>query len=224
MRRPIILAAMCVASTSAFGQAGYVTQLNSTPTAPAQAQATKPSDPPATAGPTFVPNVAPTAIVRNLPPGANAVLQEGTPVYMLTQQEMSSKHNKVGDRIELRVAEHVRVNGVIVIPAGSRGVGEITRVEKKGAFGKSGKLDARVLHVRVGDQNIGLGGTANEAGAGGTTGTVVAAVFFWPVAPFVTGKSAVFPPGTRMTGWVENDVPLSLPAASAPLVVPATQP
>lgn len=223
MRIVVGIVVVSLSAASASAQSGYVTTLK-TPVGLAKglSQVTTSAD--TATLPTFVPNPAPTTIVRNLPPGANAILQEGTPVYLLTQQEMSSKNNKVGDRIELRVAEHVRVNGVTVIPAGSRGVGEITRVEKKGAFGKSGKLDARVLHVRVGDQNIGLGGTANEAGAGGTVGTVAAAVLFWPVAPFVTGKSAVFPPGTRMTGWVENDVPLSLPSTGAPLVVPATQP
>lgn len=192
-------------SSPSIAQTGYVTQINtgkpqtaniySTPAALQQAAPAAPSH-------------APLA-----QPVPNAVLQQGTPVHFKTQQELSSKHNRVGDRFELRVAEDVSVDGVTIIPAGSRGVGEVTRIDKKGMFGKSGKLDARVLYVRVGQTNISLTGNSNEAGSGGTAGVVAAAVLFWPVAPFVTGKSAIFPPGTRITGWVENDLPLVLPAA-----------
>lgn len=154
---------------------------------------------------------------------AQLVLRQGTQVRFKTEQALTSKETKEGDRFELTSVEPVYVGSMLVIPAGSRAVGEVTRVVKKGGFGKSGKLDARVLYVLVGDTRIGMTGKANDQGASGTVGTVAAAVFLWPVMPFVTGKSAELPIGTSLTGFVENDIPLAVGAfvAPKPLIVPA---
>jgi methyl coenzyme M reductase beta subunit len=99
-------------------------------------------------------------------------------------------------------------------------------VVKKGAFGKSGKLDTRVLFAVVGDQHVSMAGKSHDQGSGGTVGVVVAAVLLWPVMPFVTGKSAEFPAGTTMNGYVENDLPIAFAAAPviAPLVIPVAVP
>ena len=153
------------------------------------------------------------------------MLRQGTEVRSRPEQPLSPKTATVGERFELRSIEPVNVGSLLVIPAGSRAVGEVTRVEKKGGFGKSGKLDTRVLYVIVGDSRIGMTGKASDQGAGGTVGTVAAAVLFWPVMPFVTGKSADLPAGTTLAGYVENDIALAV-AAAAPvmptLVIPAS--
>lgn len=153
---------------------------------------------------------------------AALMLHQGTTVAFKTETVLTSKTAHAGDRFELRSVEDVRIGTQIVIPAGSRGVGEVVTVIKKGAFGKSGKLDTRVLFAVVGDQRISMAGKSHEQGSGGTVGVVAAAVLLWPVMPFVTGKSAVFPAGTLMNGYVENDLPAALAAAAvvAPLVVP----
>lgn len=148
-----------------------------------------------------------------------SVLRQGTAVEMVSEQLLSSKSARIGDRFPLRVAEDVKVNGYTVIPAGARGIGEVTMVDKKGMFGKSGKIATRVLYVNVGNHRIGLAGQADDAGSGGTAGVVAAAILFWPAAPFVTGRSANLPPGTRMTGWVENDMPVAVPSTPAPIVL-----
>ncbi len=148
-------------------------------------------------------------------------LRQGTAVEIVSEQLLSSKSARTGDRFPLRVAEDVKVNGYTVIPAGARGIGEVTMVDKKGMFGKSGKIATRVLYVNVGNHRIGLAGQADDAGSGGTAGVVAAAILFWPVAPFVTGRSANLPPGTRMTGWVENDIPVAVPSTPVPMVLGA---
>ncbi len=156
------------------------------------------------------------------------VLRQGTTVRFSTEQALSSQKSKEGDRFELRTVEPVYVGAMLVIPAGTRAVGEVTRAEKR-AFGKSGKLDARILFVVIGDQHIGMSGKVNQQGSSGTVRVVVAAALFWPAMPFITGKSAELPIGTNMTGFVENDLPLVAgPAVAAapvaPLVVPAVAP
>ena len=52
----------------------------------------------------------------------------------------------------------------MVIPAGSPATGEVTDVRRKGMWGKSGRITARVLNVRVGDRLIRLTGTFDDKG------------------------------------------------------------
>ncbi len=146
---------------------------------------------------------------------------------MTTTQELSSRTNRQGDRFELVVASDVIVDGHVVIPRGSRGVGEITLLRKKGAFGRSGKLETRVLHVNVGGMNIPLDGQCGDRGKSGTAATVATAIAAGVFSAFVTGTSAVIPTGSTMIGYIETDLPVQLAApvpAPGPLVVPATAP
>lgn len=170
-------------------------------------------------------SVVPVQAMAGPPTASAPTLRQGTEVRFRTEQPLSSKTATLGERFELRSIEPVTVGNLLVIPAGSRAVGEVTRVEKKGGFGKSGKLETRVLYAIVGDSRVGMTGKAVDQGAGGTVGTVAAAVLFWPVMPFVTGKSADLPAGTTLTGYVENDVVLAVGAAApvAPmLILPAS--
>jgi len=157
---------------------------------------------------------------------AGNVLRAGTEVPLKTVTELTTngKKLKVGDRFDLEVSEPVKVNGVVVIPVGSRAIGEVTAVRNKGMWGKSGAINARVLYVRANDQQIRLSGALDDKGVTGTAG-VVAAIAFVPVAGFfTTGTSAVIPPGTQVMGHTDEDVPVAFAegVAPAPLVVPAT--
>ena len=151
------------------------------------------------------------------------VLIENTEIPLRTMNELSSKKNKVGDRFDLEVVDDIKLNGRIVIPAGTRAVGEVTKVIKKGMFGKSGKLETRVLYVRLGDKQIRVKGENADRGKGGTAATVASLVFIWPAAFFVTGKSAVLPPGTQTTTYLESDLPVIFAEDAQPpaVVVPA---
>lgn len=119
--------------------------------------------------------VPPVSAATSTAPQA-AVLRQGTSIAFRTQEALNSKTTKTGDRFHLQVASDVLVGNQIAIPAGSDAVGEVTTVVKKGSFGKSGKIDTRLLYVRVADRNIPLSGTSHEAGGGGTGATVAAAV------------------------------------------------
>ena len=58
--------------------------------------------------------------------------------------ELSTKQNREGDSFTLSVAQDVMKDGFIVIPRGSKAVGEVTWMTGKGAFGKSGKMDVEM--------------------------------------------------------------------------------
>ena len=161
---------------------------------------------------------APVAAITGV--GSTGVLRAGTEVVLTTSEPLSTEGKKLreGQRVQLSVAEPVTLNGVVVIPAGSPAVGEITDVRNKGMWGKSGRINGRVLFVRVGERQIRLTGAFDDKGVTGTAG-VVAAVVFIPVAGFfMTGTSARIAAGSTVKGFLDED--LSVAVAQAAPVTP----
>src|SRR4051812_22815853 len=159
------------------------------------------------------------------PATTNAVLRVGTEVPLRLSEELTTQGKKlrVGQRFHLESSEPVLVQGVNVIPVGSPAVGEITDVRNKGMWGKSGHLAARILYVTVNGRQIHLSGTFDDKGvAGGVGAAAVSAIVFLPAGFFMTGTSAKVAAGSIVKGFVDEDVPLSIPvAAQGPMVVGA---
>ena len=169
------------------------------------------------------PQAAPIAIAASDAQNPN-VLRVGTPVSFKMAETITTKGKKleVGYRVHLEVMEPVMVNGAVAIPAGSPAIGEVTDVRNKGMWGKSGRINARLLYVTVGGRQIRLSGQFDDKGVTGTAG-VVAAIAFVPVAGFfTTGTSATIPLGAGVKGFVDEEVALSVAApASSPAAEPA---
>ncbi|WP_210358250.1 hypothetical protein [Sphingomonas beigongshangi] len=156
-----------------------------------------------------------------------AVLRSGTsvPLKMAESLTTNGKKLKVGQRFQMEVAEPVMVNGVVVIPVGSPATGEVTEVRNKGMWGKSGRINARVLYVRANGRQIRMSGQLDDKGTTGTVG-VVGAIAVLPVAGFfMTGTSANIPLGAPVTGFIDEDVPVAFAGgAPAPMVVAPVAP
>jgi hypothetical protein len=148
----------------------------------------------------------PVAVLEPVAP--QSILRASTEVPLITREELTTKKKllRVGQRIQMEVASNVESNGVVVIPAGTPAVGELTEVRNKGMWGKSGYISARVLSLRLGDRQIRLSGTFDDKGVTGTAG-VVGAVAFIPVAGFfATGTSAAIPTGSAVKAFLEEDI------------------
>lgn len=199
------------------------------------AQAEQPASPPdsATTAPastvpaaTAVPAVAATPMVIRAAPTADAMLPAGTSVRLRSLTPLHSQENRVGDRFDLEVVEDVMLNGMIVVPRGSPGAGEVVTVRRRGMWGRSGRLEVRLLNVRANGVTIPIRGGVADRGETGTAG-VVASIVVLPIAGFfVTGTSATLPAGSAFTGQTESDLPVSFPdqAALQPTTLQATQP
>ena len=179
----------------------------------AAAQALAPTTP-ATNAPTTTPAaIAPApraAVILSSP--TESVLRAGTPVALVMAESITTNGKKLrpGQRIRLTVASDVQLGGQVVIPAGSLAEGEITDVRNKGMWGKSGRIEARLLNVRVGDRLIRLSGTFDDKGVTGTAG-VVAAVLLVPVVGFfVTGTSANIPAGSGVKAFLDEDLRIAV--------------
>jgi hypothetical protein len=162
---------------------------------------------------------APQAVIVN--PPAQSVLRAGTEVPLRMEEALDSndKALREGQQIRMSVASDVRLGNVVVIPAGSIATGEITDIRRKGMWGKSGRINARALNVRVGDRLIRLTGTFDDKGVTGTAG-VVAAIAFVPIAGFfMTGTSAKIPSGGGVKAFLDEDLTIAMPTSA---VVPPT--
>jgi hypothetical protein len=160
---------------------------------------------------------------------APAVLRAGTQVPLKMSEALTTKEKKlkIGYRFMMETAEPVMLDGHVVIPAGSPVTGEVTDVRNKGMWGKSGRINARVLFVRANGRQIRMTGTVDDKGTTGTGG-VIAAVALLPVAGFfTTGTSANIPLGAPVNAFVDEDVAVAFaggspaPMVVAPVVAPA---
>jgi hypothetical protein len=144
------------------------------------------------------------------PQEAGNVVRQGTPIHLATDTEMNSQDSRVGDRIDLRTLDAVSLNGHTVIPIGTRAVGEVTLVRKKGMWGKSGRLEFRPLYLALGDRQVPISTRkmTKEKGETGTAG-VVASIVVMPLAGFfVTGTSAKIPRGSTVDAELSEDLPV----------------
>lgn len=144
----------------------------------------------------------------------NAVLPKNTPVYLRLNDTLStnSKATKKGSTFTLSVSRAVVLNRHIVIPAGSRAIGTVIYRTRKGAFGKSGKIEVTFDYVDVGDSRIPIHGGEREEGEGNSTATVATAFFSIAGASWITGHSAEIRAGQEFTAWTKDDVPVWLTA------------
>jgi hypothetical protein len=71
------------------------------------------------------------------------VLAEGTTVYLVTPEEISSKKAQLGDLVNFKVDEDVFVNGHVIISKGTLAQGRVMNAEKSGRLGKAGTLGIR---------------------------------------------------------------------------------
>lgn len=168
---------------------------------------------------------------------AGNVLRAGAPVPVALSEFLTTKGKrlKVGQRVQLEVAQDVLLNGRVAIPARSPVEGVLTEVRNKGMWGKSGGIHLQIKSVNINGTNIRLKGDMDSRGETGTAG-VVGAIVALPVAGFfVTGTSAEMALNMPGRAFLDQDIALApaplqagtIPAAatSAPVqAVPAVAP
>lgn len=143
---------------------------------------------PAQTAPVATPAPAAEPVPTPAPP-AMATIPAGTPLMVATLQTLTTSDNKLGDSFGIVVTEDLVQDGTVVIPKGAQGVGEVTFVSDRGAFGKPGILQIKVVSLNVGDRTIPLDGRFRQEGvnkAGATAVTYFAVGIF---AGFIQGKS-----------------------------------
>lgn len=151
---------------------------------PCSAQESPPAPP---AAPTGIPTAAP-------PTPACCGLPEGTTVVLEILDPISSASAKRGDTFRLRVQETLSVDGVVVLAAGTEGVGEIVHAEPSRGGGKPGELILAARRLQIGERSVRLRGFKLGGAGKDTSGVALGASFgLGPFAHFIHGKEIQIP-------------------------------
>ena len=143
-------------------------------------------------------------------PGTMVDIPALTPVIVRIDEMISSNKNKPGDRFRISVAEDVRVDNAVVIPAGSAGEGEVIHAAKSGAGGKAGELILAARFVRVGDVVVRLRSfIIGVVGKDHSADALATSFIAGPFAMFVHGGVVTVPRDTQ--GLAKTASPLQLP-------------
>ena len=152
---------------------------------------------------------APSAPSVSEPAGASAgccTVPARTLVEIEILDRINSKTNRTRDRFAIRLAEPLIVEGRLIAPAGTRGVGEVVHAAKAGSSGKAGELILAARYLELDGSQIKLrsfryGQSAGRDKTGSVAvGNMVAAAVL-PVASvlgfLVSGGNVDIPAGTR---------------------------
>lgn len=155
------------------------------------------------------PPVAPVAAVPAVP----LVLEDGTPVKLVLQENLSSANTVTGQTVSFETVEDVMVDGIVVIPKMSTAWATITQAQAKRRMGRGGKVDLNIDKVRLADGEKAMLRAVREGKGGGHTGAMTGAIVatslvIWPAAPLfllMHGKDVTIPKGTEINAFVNGD-------------------
>jgi len=134
-------------------------------------------------------------------------MRSNTVIHLKLAKPLSSAGAKLGDHVDLEVAEDLVVDGIVVVAKGAAAVGTVTDVETKKHLGHGGKLGVSLNSVRLASNDSApIRGYQEAQGASSTAGAVL---------PMVSGKDVAFAAGTAFTAWVDGDVHLKKEAFAA---------
>lgn len=142
------------------------------------------------------------------------VVEDGTPVRLVLDENVSSESSRTGDLIRFDVLEDVIINGVVVIPRGAAAWATVTNAEAKKRMGRGGKLDINIDKVMLADgESLHLRAVQDAKGggnqAGMAAGMVVTSLVFLPAAPLfllMHGKDVTIPQGRQITAFTAGTV------------------
>ncbi|HEX6502981.1 MAG TPA: PEGA domain-containing protein [Terriglobales bacterium] len=148
--------------------------------------------------------------------GQGFVLQDGTPVKLRLNRNLSSADARTGDQVDFEVLEEIRLNNVLVVPKGATALGTVTEAQAKRRMGRGGKLNVTIDYVRLTDGEKAALRAVKEVAGGGHTGAMTGAMVatslvVWPAAPFflfMHGKDITIPKGTEIAAYINGDMPL----------------
>jgi len=161
--------------------------------------------------------VAPIAVAEP-PPAPCCTVPARTPIDIEFVDTVNSRANNNGDRFAFRLAEPLVIDGQVVAPAGTPGVGEVVHAAHASFGGKAGELILAVRYLDLNGTHIPLRslrygarqGRDNSAAV--NTGAIVAAAVV-PVAAMlgflISGGEVNIPAGTRANAMTSTEMTLS---------------
>jgi len=149
--------------------------------------------------------------------GGAFVLANNTPIHVKLNQTISSATAHVGDAVELEVVEDVIVDGVTVLPVGSKVNGVIAVAEIKKRFGHGGRVAFNVNSITLADGEPVKVRCYQEASGSSNTSSD-------SVIPLSSGKDVTIPKDLEFTALADGEARLKRENFEQPKISPATSP
>jgi hypothetical protein len=148
-------------------------------------------------------------------PTASAI-KEGTPVILVTEQEMVSGKVAEGSIVHFRVDKDVLGSeGQILIPYESTAYAKVLKSRPHGMFGKPGKLDFAIESVNAADgTSVPLRAVRDASGNSEGAMVIVGALLLSVLFVFFCGHNVEIPKGTSFTAYVNHDTIIAKPLPS----------
>lgn len=136
-------------------------------------------------------------------------IPKGTKLNVELLEAASSKKLKKNQLVEFKMVENLIINGVIVIPKDTIGIGYVYEVQKAGGFGRKGVLRIAGKEIKT-INNITVPLKKGLEGKGKTDGgaVAVAAAVSLVGGLFMKGTNIEYPAGTNFEVEVRNNVDL----------------
>lgn len=154
-----------------------------------------------------------TVVATTAPATGFVTLPAGAPVEIELVNALSSATSKLGDRFPIRLAEPIVVDGVVVVPAGALGEGEVIDVTGAGINGKQGKLIISARFLELNGQRVRIRGMSIVA-TGKSRVDLATGMMLVPyvglATVFVRGGNIEMPAGTRATAKLAQAVELPI--------------
>lgn len=156
--------------------------------------------------------------VSSTPPSAPAEAEQvlaselpaNTEILLSVNSEVTSTTHRAGDTFTMSVVSDVRIGDQVVIPRGTRAVGEVTWRTGRGAFGKSGKMNIALRYIDLDGTRIPVEGTYRQEGEGNTLATVGGIIAIGVFAGFITGSRARLPVGRELASRTSIAIPFEV--------------
>jgi hypothetical protein len=151
------------------------------------------------------------------------VLAANTELVLTINSPLSSQDARLGDKFSLSLAKDLMIGKDLLIPRGTRAVGQVTYRTGKGGFGKSGKMELDFRYLDFNNQRIPIEGHYRQEGEGNSAATVGAVLAAGVIGGLIVhGRSARIPEGREFTVRTVDAIPVTTPtAAGRPALIAA---
>lgn len=148
--------------------------------------------------------------IANVLPG-HIYIPKKTMLNVELIEPASSKTHKKNQQVEFKTTENLLINGVVVIPKGTIGMGYVYEVQKAGGFGRKGVLRIAGKEIKT-LNNVSVPLRKGLEGKGKTDGgaVAVAAAVSLVGGLFMKGSNINYPAGTDFQVEVRDNVDLGV--------------
>jgi hypothetical protein len=151
------------------------------------------------------------------PGGGAFTLANNTPIRVKLNNAISSATAHVGDAVELEVVEDVIVDGVTVLPVGSKVSGVIAVAEIKKRFGHGGRVAFSITSITLADgEQVKVRCYQEASGSSNTSSDAV--------IPLSSGKDVSIPKDVEFTALVDGEARLKREGFDRPKSSPSASP